>query len=372
MTELQARLRLIRTESVGPQTYRRLMERFATASAALEALPSLARQGGRSAPLAIPTISAIERELADVARAGARLMMLGDADYPPYLAQLHDAPAVLALKGDAALLKSRAIAVVGARNASANGRRIAEDLAAGLAKAGIVVVSGLARGIDTEAHQGAMRTGRTIAAIAGGIDMIYPPENAALQEQIGRAHLLMAEAPIGTAPLARHFPKRNRIIAGLVSGIVVVEAAVKSGTMLTARLGVEAGREIFAVPGSPLDERCRGCNDLIRQGAHLTETIADIFTNLPDQPGKSMAFSVIQGGGLAEPVSAWQDAQADQAGLTRARRVITSLLGPTALPVDEIARHCQCSAAILATVLMELEIAGRITFLPGNRVALLS
>ena len=213
------------------------------------------------------------RELRGFARLGARMLFAGEPDYPPLLALLDDAPAAIAVLGDPALLASRAIALVGGRNASANGQRMAETLAAELARS-LVVVSGLARGIDAAAHAGAMQTGRTIAAVAGGLDMPYPPEHADLQRRIAESGAVLSEAPLGTAPQARHFPRRNRIIAGLSLGVVVVEAALRSGSLITARLAQEAGRELFAVPGSPLDPRSRGANDLIRQGAHLTETAA--------------------------------------------------------------------------------------------------
>ena len=189
-------------------------------------------------------------------------------------------------RGDADLLAQRAVALVGGRNATANGQRIAETLAAELAAAGVIVVSGLARGIDTAAHLGALPDGRTVAVVAGGLDCPYPPENTDLQRRIAEAGAVVAEAPLGTAPQSRHFPRRNRIIAGLALGVVVVEAAPRSGSLITARLAQEAGRELFAVPGSPLDPRARGANDLLRQGAHLTETAADVLDNLPDHPSR--------------------------------------------------------------------------------------
>ena len=262
------RLRLARTEGVGPVAYRRLLARYGSAAAALDALPGLARAGGRPSPQAVPSPDDAMRELRGFARLGARMLFAGEPDYPPLLALLDDAPAAIAVLGDPALLASRAVALVGGRNASANGQRMAENLAAELAHS-LVVVSGLARGIDAAAHAGALQTGRTIAAVAGGLDMPYPPEHADLQRRIAESGAVVTEAPLGTAPQARHFPRRNRIIAGLALGVVVVEAALRSGSLITARLAQEAGRELFAVPGSPLDPRSRGANDLIRQGAHL-------------------------------------------------------------------------------------------------------
>ena len=220
---------------------------------------------------------------------------------PPLLALMDDAPPCLIVSGDAALAQQRCVAVVGGRNASANGQRMAENLAAELA-ASVVVVSGLARGIDTAAHQGALRTGRTIAVVAGGIDQPYPPENAALHRRIAETNLLVTESPLGTVPQARHFPRRNRIIAGLSLGVVVVEAALRSGSLITARMAQDAGREVFAVPGSPLDPRARGGNDLIRQGAMLVETAADVLDNLPPEPSRHPpAPTQVQSAGPARP-----------------------------------------------------------------------
>lgn len=368
------RLRLVRTEGVGPQTYRRLMARFPTAAEALDALPALARAGGRAAAPSVPHSGAIRKELDRHGKIGAKLLFLNDKAYPPLLALLPDAPPVLAVLGDPTLLSRPCVAIVGARNASANGRRIAEDLAEDLARSGQVIVSGLARGIDGAAHRGALRTGHTIAAIPGGLDVVYPPEHAGLQAQIAGMGAVVAEAPPGTAPLARHFPKRNRIIAGLALGVVVIEAAMRSGSLLTARLTMDYGRELYAVPGSPLDPRCRGTNDLIRQGAHLTESAGDVLANLPDHPARAglardPLFRRGAPPGLAEPQTEIDPGASE---LWAARRDVPKLLGPTPLPVDEIARHCQVSAAALAAVLMELELAGRIETLPGNRVALLA
>ncbi len=364
MSDVVDKLRLIRTESVGPVTYRRLMARFERVEEALDALPGLARAGGRQAALNIPSRGVAEREMAALARIGGQFIFLGDPDYPPYLAELADAPAAFAVLGDVALLSAPGIGVVGARNASANGLRIAETLAAELALR-LVVVSGLARGIDGAAHSGALRAGKTIAVIAGGLDQPYPPENAALQARIAESGAVIAEAPLGTAPQGRHFPKRNRIIAGLVRGLVVIEAAARSGSLLTARLANEAGREIFAVPGSPLDPRSAGANDLIRQGAHLTETAADVFANLPAYcaPG-STALP-----GFSEPANqAWKGPGEDAAALRRARRDIPRLIGHEPVAVDEIARRCQLSLAAVLAVLLEIELAGGVETLPGNRV----
>jgi DNA processing protein len=369
------RLRLIRTEGVGPLTYKRLMARFGSVGAAMAALPDLAQAGGRTTPFRLASRAEAEREMAQLHKLGGKFCFLGDPEYPPLLAATADAPPVLSVLGDVELLSARAAGVVGARNASANGMRMAEQLGEDLARS-LVVVSGLARGIDASAHTGAMRTGRTIAAIAGGIDIPYPPEHARLQAEIAGNGAVVAEAPFGTAPLARHFPKRNRVIAGLSLGLVVIEAAIRSGSLITARLANEAGRELFAVPGSPLDPRCKGSNDLLRQGANLTETAADVLANLPDHParqGLARDPMFLHGkSGFAEPSMPAVEPEIDRHALAKARRLVPGLIGMAPVAVDWIARHCQLSTAAIQAVLLELELGGRVETLPGNRVALLA
>jgi DNA processing protein len=370
------RLRLARTEGVGPIAYRRLLSRYGHAAAALDALPALARAGGRQASPTIPSQDEAARELHALHRMRARMVFAGEPDYPPLLALLEDAPSTLAVLGDPALLSQRAVAVVGGRNASANGQRMAETLAAELAQS-VVVVSGLARGIDAAAHAGALQSGRTVAAVAGGLDVPYPPEHADLQRRIAESGAVVTEAPLGTAPQARHFPRRNRIIAGLALGVVVVEAALRSGSLITARIAQEAGRELFAVPGSPLDPRARGANELIRQGAHLTETAQDVLENLPDHPSREglarvPLFARDSPPGLAEAPEAWQEPAEDSADLAKARQQVLDLLGSSPTAVDDVVRRCQFSAAAVMAVLLELELAGRIETLPGARIALLS
>jgi DNA processing protein len=380
VSEAIDRLRLARTEGVGPITYRRLLRRYAGAAAALDALPALARAGGRAAEPAIPARSAAEREIERVQKLHARLLFLGEADYPPLLALLEDAPPVLCVLGRVAALAQHAVALVGSRNASANGQTIAEQLSHALAEAGLVVVSGLARGIDVAAHLGALRAGETVACVAGGVDVPYPPEHAELQARIAGHGAVVAEAPPGTSPQARHFPRRNRIIAGLALGVVVVEAAPRSGSLITARLAQEASREVFAVPGSPLDPRCRGANDLIRQGAHLTETAQDVLDNLPDHPlreGLARSPLFARGPVPASPKTPGMSesgANSDDlspAEVDRARGKVLDLLGPSPTSVDDLIRRCQFSAPAVMAVLLELELAGRVESLPGNRVALL-
>jgi DNA processing protein len=362
--DLIAHLRLVRTEGVGPVTYRRLLDRYRTPAAALDALPRLARNGGRSRPPVIPSTQAVEAEVAATEKAGATMVFHGQADYPELLALLDDAPPCLILLGDPALVSSRCVAAVGGRNASINGQRMAESLAADLASH-VTVVSGLARGIDTAAHTGAMRTGRTIAVIAGGIDVAYPPENAALQRRIGQEHLIVTEAPVGTEPQARHFPRRNRIIAGLSLGVIVVEAAPKSGSLITARIAQEQGREVFAVPGSPLDPRARGGNDLIRQGAVLVENAADVLENMPFSPRDFAGRSSM----LAEPDDPGTYVPPPPQMPGNAQQDVLSCLSGDPTMVDDLVRRCQLSPSITMAVLLELELAGRVETLSGNRVA---
>ncbi len=349
-----ARLRLARTEGVGRVMHRRLLSRHGSPEAALEALGS--RAWPRDAAL---------RELAGLEALGARLLFLGAPDYPPLLALLEDAPLVLAARGDLSAFNRRSVAVVGARNASGMGRRFAEDLADGLAVRDVCIVSGLARGIDAAAHLGALRSGTTIAAVAGGLDRPYPRENTELQERIAaEGGLVLSEAPLGTAPLPRHFPRRNRIVAGLSLGVVVIEAALQSGTLITARLAAEAGRELFAVPGHPLDPRSRGSNDLIRRGARLAETVEDILLHLPEAPAETSLFPASQLADLPEEPA--QDAPAPSGEAAQ----VLDMMGSTPIPVDELGRRCQLSAPRLSALLLELEMAGRVETLPGNRVAL--
>jgi DNA processing protein len=377
--DAEDRFRLARTEGVGPITYRRLLRRYGSAAAALDALPGLARAGGREKPPQSPQPGTAAREIDRLARMGAHLRFVDTEAYPKLLGLLEDAPPVIAVQGHADLLDQRAVALVGGRNASANGQRMAETLAAELAAAGLVVVSGMARGVDAAAHGGALGSGRTVAVIAGGLDCPYPPEHTDLQRRIAEAGAVVAEAPLGTTPQSRHFPRRNRIIAGLVLGVVVVEAAQRSGSLITARLAQETGRELFAVPGSPLDPRARGANDLLRQGAHLTESAADVLDNLPDHPsregiGRSPLFARGMPPGLAAPDSFLD--QPDFAAFSdvpgeAARLQVIELLESSPTPVDDLVRRCQFSAAAVMATLLELELAGRVETLPGNRVALL-
>jgi DNA processing protein len=358
-------LRLIRTQSVGPISFYGLLQRYGSAAAALATLPELAQRGGRSGFKAWPRAEA-ERELAAIARAGARLVAWGEPDYPALLAQVEDAPPLITLLGRVELLQRRSIAVVGARNASAAGQRFARELAWELGRNGFAVSSGLARGIDAAAHSGTLESG-TIAVVAGGVDIVYPEENRRLHDDIATRGLIVAEMPIGTEPQARHFPRRNRIISGLSLGVVVVEAALKSGSLITARFAAEQGREVFAVPGSPLDPRCRGANDLIRNGATLVEGIDDIIAALGNTETRPRGLAEDRRrfgpGGAPAP-------EPDEAAVEAARQRILSLLGPTPVTLDELLRDGALAPGVAAVALIELELAGRIERHPGGRLSL--
>lgn len=370
MTAPTDRLRLARASGVGPILFRRLLQRFGTAGAALDALPGIARNAGRATAPTIPSRAEAEREIAAMARLGGRMLLWGDPDYPALLALMADAPPALCVLGDPTVLNQRAVALVGSRNASANGMKLAEVLAEDLAGHGLAVVSGMARGIDAAAHRGAMRKGATIACVAGGLDRPYPPEHVDLQNLIAEGGSVVAEAPLGTQPQARHFPRRNRVIAGLSLGVVVVEAALRSGSLITARIAQEEGRELFAVPGSPLDPRCRGTNALLREGATLTETAEDVLANLPDHPSREglsrdpLFARIVPVEGLAEPQIALET------GPNTIQQVL-GLLGSAPTLVDDLVRRCQLSAPEVRAALLDLELAGRVETLPGSRVVLL-
>ncbi len=364
---LVARLRLARAENVGPRAYRALVRRFGSPGAALDALPRLAERGGRLKGVALPDPTAIEREIEDLRRIGARFLALDDPSYPPLLEQIYDPPPVLTILGEPELLTRPSVAMVGARNASASGRRFAETLARGLADAGYVVVSGLARGIDAAAHTGAL-DGGTVAVVAGGVDVVYPPENEALHRQIAERGLLVSDQPLGLAPRAGHFPRRNRIVAGLTLGAVVVEAGDKSGALITARIAADNGRDVFAVPGSPLDPRARGPNRLIKDGAALVEHADDIIDGL-STPGRRAPRSAFLPD-LPEAVESDPEPFDEPAGDSREKFV--EALGAQPVEVDELVRRCQVTAAEAQILLLELELAGRIERLPGNRIALAS
>lgn len=356
--EAFARIRLLRSPNIGPVSYAQLLRRFGTAQAALTALPDLAARGG--APYRAAAEGRIADEVSAVRAAGARYLFHDSPDYPPLLAELESAPPILTARGDGALAARPAVAIVGARNASAGAVKLARDFALALAEAGLVVVSGLARGIDGAAHKGAL-AGGTIGVIASGIDIAYPPEHRELQEAIASQGLLLAEQPCGTEPLARHFPSRNRIIAGLAAGTLIVEAAPKSGSLITARLAGEAGREVMAIPGSPLDSRSHGCNQLIRDGAVLVQTPEDVIELLSSFDGKLRST-------FRESSSAYVF---DEALMDEAPADVASLLSTAPVAIDELIRQSDAPASAVQLALLELELAGRLVRHAAGRVSLM-
>jgi DNA processing protein len=353
--DLVDRLRLVRSAGIGPVTYRQLISRFGSSGAALAAVPDLARRGGGKAP-SLHSRDDAEREIAKVDKLGAKFLALGQGLYPRLLAELEDAPPLLMAKGNLNLLDRPAVAIVGARNASAAACRFARGLAYDLGERDLVVVSGLARGIDSAAHDGALESG-TIGVVAGGIDIFYPPENEARQLAMYERGLVLAEMPPGTEPRARHFPHRNRIIAGMTSGTVVVEAAPRSGSLITARLAAEAGREVMAVPGSPLDPRAQGCNQLIRDGATLVQNAADVVEEL--RPAAASR--------VAAPPARFETAPEPDETLLG---TVEELLGPSPAPVDEIIRLSGAAPGTVQMALLELDLAGRLDRHAGGKVSL--
>ena len=397
-----ASLRLIRSRKVGPATFHRLLAEHGSAEAALAALPEMARAAGIEDYAPCP-ISVAEAEIEAGRRAGARLLTWDHPDYPARLREIADAPPVLWLRGDIAALQRLPVAVIGARNASSLGLRMARGMALGLAQSGAAVVAGLARGIDTIAHEASLGTA-TIAVMAGGIDMIYPSENAALAETICETGLLITEQPPGTEPVARHFPARNRIISGLSRAVVVIEAAMRSGSLITARCALDQGREVMAVPGHPMDARASGCNALIRDGAILVRNSADVLSALqsngaPDEiqaelalpvpPRPATATASRAGSGLAralQPAAVARrlaelghamraTAGAQQrlpcaGGPVNLEARILSRLGPSPTEENLLIRDLGVPAAVLAPVILTLELSGRIQRVSGGKLAL--
>jgi DNA processing protein len=356
-------LRLVRSENVGPVTFRALINHYGGATKALEALPELSRRGGRGRPIRICPAAAAEAELAAASKAGAAPLFTIEPGYPAPLAFLDGAPPMLYVKGDRGLLNRPTIAVVGSREASAAGQKLARQLAGGISAAGYVVASGLARGIDAQAHQAAL-DGGTIAVLAGGIDVVYPPEHRALQEAIGERGCLVTEQPPGFSPRAQDFPRRNRILSGIALAVVVVEATRRSGSLITARLAGEQGREVMAVPGHPLDPRAEGTNRLIKDGATMVTSAEDVLRSLaypsarqPPGPEAAPTPTQLADGQLEEPAP-------------DARDRIISALGPAPVNVDELARATDLPIRMVQVALIELALAGRIELHGAHLVSL--
>ncbi len=356
-------LRLIRAENVGPTTFRSLVNHFGSAQDAIAALPELARRGGARRHPQIPTVAEAEREIARAEAFGARLVAIGEPGYPRWLRDIPAPPPLVTLRGgDAALLARPAVAIVGSRNASIAGQKMADRIARGLGEAEVVVVSGLARGIDAAAHKAALSTG-TVAVIAGGIDHVYPEEHAPLIDAIvGNGGAVLTEMPFGWIPRAQDFPRRNRIVSGMSLGVVVVEAAAHSGTLHTARFALEQGREVFAVPGSPLDPRAEGTNRLIRDGATLVTTAAHVLEGLAGQVRDDGPRFGADDPGPGEGVPPEVD--------DGIREAVIAALGFVPTAIDDVILHTGLSARVVQLVLLELEIAGRLERHGGQLVSL--
>jgi DNA processing protein len=388
-------LRLTRTESIGPLTFKALINRFGGASAALEALPALLRQRGK-AGIRIPSPDDIRREIDAGNAVGARFVALGEPDYPPLLRKIDSAPPVLVVKGNVEVFKKPFVAIVGSRNASAVGKSFTDTLAKGLTAHGFAVASGLARGIDTRAHEASLGFG-TVAVLAGGLDKPYPAENMRLLERICDTGAVISEMPMGWEPRGRDFPRRNRIISGLAYGSVIVEAARRSGSLITARFANEQGREVFSVPGSPLDPRAEGTNDLLRQGANLCAGVDDVVRMLAPMVSAPDLFAGFSAG--EEPITPtyrneplWEELLGDEAAEASSQRFafaepeepaflamadavslqerVLEALGPSPLDVDELARMSTVPLRDLHAILLDLDLEGRIERHGGNRVSL--
>ncbi len=348
-------LRLIKSENVGPATFRQLVNKFGGAREALEALPELSRRGGMRRPIRIYPQSEAERDLQAAQRLQSRFVAIGEAGYPKLLAFIEQAPPLICIKGNEALNDQPMIAIVGARNASALGRKFCRQICAELGASGHVVVSGLARGIDTAAHEASVTTG-TVAVLAGGLDVIYPPENEKLYDQIAERGVLITEMTPGTRPRAEHFPRRNRIVSGMSLGVVVVEAALRSGSLITARLAGEQGREVFAVPGSPLDPRCAGTNKLIKDGAVLVNGASDILEVICELSQRGIDTQTP----FMEPYDEG-DFMFEAEPRRDVQSLILDLIGTSPVEVDDLIRESGEPANVVLNALLELELAGRIT-----------
>jgi DNA processing protein len=359
-------LRLIRTLNVGPITFFTLMRRFGSAAAALEALPGLSVRGGRRNPLVATPRETALREIELTESYGAKLVLYGAPQYPKLLLGISDPPPLITVSGNSGLWENKdSIAIVGARNASANGCQFGQHIAQELGENGLSVVSGLARGIDTFVHKGSLATG-TVAIIAGGIDTIYPPENAGLYQQIREHGAIISEQAFGALPYSGSFPGRNRIIAGMSLGTVVVEASPKSGSLITARFATENGREVFAVPGSPMDPRSKGCNQLIRQGATMVESVMDILDSIAHYRRPSLQEE--RPSAIAPPQ---EKLAATEREMSDARQLLVEKMGATPVSVDTLMEQCDVIPATVLAVLLELELAGRLKRAAGNQVYLI-
>ncbi len=353
-------LQLSRTNNVGPITFHNFIDYYGSADAALKVIPHLTRKK----PLAIPARKDVEREYAALRKRDGDVVIAIEDTYPLALSALEDAPPVLSYIGNVALFNKPTLGIVGSRNASHNGRKFTQTLAESLSAQGQVIASGMARGIDTAAHIGALEHG-TIAVVAGGIDIIYPPENTKLYEEICEKGLVIAESPLGMPPRARDFPRRNRIVSGLSQGVIVVEANMRSGSLITARLAAEQNRDVYAVPGHPMDPRAEGPNHLIREGAQLIRHANDVMEHVRDFTGTSLRDSGLQKFEHPPLYEISGDHDTDDI-----RQLMIDNLSHTPTNIDEIVREYGLSVAAVQQALIEMELGGEIIRLAGNRVSL--
>lgn len=353
---LPAVLKLIRSENVGPVTFHKLLQRFGSCETALEALPELA-QKYKTRRHRSPSTEAVEQEIEQVSNIGAQLLSIFDVEYPTLLKEIADPPPILTARGQLQLLKKPSVAIVGARNASLNARNLARHIAEDLSQNDLAVTSGLAKGIDTAAHEGSVKLG-TIAVVAGGANVIYPRENSRLHAAICEQGLLLAEDPLGSQPNAQAFPRRNRIISGLSLGVAIIEAGKKSGTLITARLANEQGRDVFAVPGFPLDPKAEGANHLIQQGAHLITSAQDILQLLSREPLLDFFSKENQ---VPTVIS-------NEGDIDRACQTVLAIMNDSPIHIDDLARDTSLGSALLSSALTELELVGKVERLAGNRI----
>lgn len=362
-------LRLIRSQNIGPHTFWGLLSKYGSATHALDALPDLARKGTRRT-IKLTTANEAQRELEQIDRYGGKPVAIGQAGYPALLAQVESPPPILTVMGNASIASTRTIGIVGARNASASGRKMADLMAQGLGRHGITISSGLARGVDTHAHRASLDTG-TVAVMAGGINRIYPKENTELYHQIAERGAVMSEMPFDAEPIARFFPRRNRLISGMSAGVVVIEAAAKSGSLITARFALEQGREVFAVPGSPLDQRAQGTNGLLRNGATLVQTPEDVLEGIESQfsDPASPTYPYVEVGHDRTTQPGKDDLQNAETDSQAVSDAILELLSPTPIQIDDLVRLSGAHIAAVSAAVLELEISGKATRHPGGGVS---
>lgn len=363
-------LRLIRSQNVGPATFRDLISHYGTASAALEALPELAKRGGAASRIKICPIEDAEQELARCERVGARFIAIGEPDYPPVLRNADQSPPLISVIGSSEILLQKAVAIVGSRNASITGMKLTQRFAYELGEQGYIIASGLARGIDTAAHRASLESG-TIAVFAGGVDYVFPDENIELAKAIvDNGGALISEMPIGLQPRAKDFPKRNRIVTGVAQGVVVIEAAKRSGSLISARLANEMGRVVLAVPGSPLDPRSEGTNNLIKQGATLVTSTDDILDAI--KPLDSDAGEFVYDISEEDEINAFDTtSNEDRTADEECRSAILLSLSPSPVEIDDVIRFSKATPAQVQLVLVELDLAGRLERHTGNRISLI-